>query len=60
MDALDIAALVDAFKARVGAVPFEQANIRPAAPDGVIDALDLTEDVDAFKGIAFPCGITCP
>ncbi|MEK7757652.1 MAG: hypothetical protein AAB385_10620, partial [Planctomycetota bacterium] len=60
VDALDIANLVDAFKARVGAVPFEQANIRPAAPDAVIDALDLTEDVDAFKGIAFPYGITCP
>ena len=60
VDALDIVQLVDAFKGRVGGVPFEQANIRPCTPDGFIDALDITEDVDAFKGVAFPCGITCP
>jgi hypothetical protein len=60
VDALDIAQIVDAFKARVGSVPFEQANIWGCAPDTFLDALDITEDVDAFKGVAFPCGITCP
>jgi hypothetical protein len=60
VDALDVAQLVDAFKARVGGVPFEQANIWGCTPDKFIDALDITEDVDAFKGLAFPCGITCP
>jgi hypothetical protein len=60
INALDIAQLVDAFKARVGSVPFEQANIWGCAPDKFIDALDITEDVDAFKGLAFPCGMTCP
>jgi hypothetical protein len=60
VNALDIAQLVDAFKGRVGSVPWEQANIWGCAPDAFLDALDITEDVDAFKGLQFPCGITCP
>jgi hypothetical protein len=60
VNALDIAQLVDAFKARVGSVPFEQANIWGCAPDKFIDALDITEDVDAFKGLAYPCSVVCP
>jgi hypothetical protein len=60
VDALDIAQIVDAFKARVGSVPWDQANIWGCTPDTFLDALDITEDVDAFKGIAFPCDITAP
>ena len=64
LNALDITAVVNRFKNAPGAVPFEQANVWPCAPDGVIgaviDALDIVSAVDAFKGLAFSCAIVCP
>ena len=58
--------MVNAFKGFFGPFTFEQLNIwgntvsAPCTPDFTIDALDITVDVDAVKGFAYPCGITCP
>jgi hypothetical protein len=60
VDAIDIAILINTFKGLLGAPAFEQANLWGCTPDSVINALDIAVDVDAWRGFAFPCDITCP
>ncbi len=60
LNALDISAVVSRFKNSPGAIPFEQANVWACTPDFNIDALDIVNVVDAFKGFAFSCVISCP
>jgi hypothetical protein len=60
-DALDIVNVVDGFKGTFAAgMTFEQINVWACKPDEVINALDVSVTVDAFKGFAYPCAMTCP
>jgi hypothetical protein len=65
-DGIDVTGLVNAFRNIPGAPPFERANLwgkgtTPCVPDNSdIDALDIALGVDAFRGFAFPCVVTCP
>ncbi len=57
-DAVDITRIMDSFKAKPGAPPFEAANLSgtcAAGVDHVIDAIDIVMVVDAFKGLPYPC-----
>jgi hypothetical protein len=61
VDALDIVRIVNSFRGRYGpGMIFEQANLWGCLPDYTIDALDITVDVDAFRGFRFPCAASCP
>jgi len=62
VDALDISRIVDAFKGIFTSTTFQQVNLWGIGciPDTTIDALDIVNDVDAFRHYPFPCGVTCP
>jgi len=59
-NALDVANLVNALKGSFGPNTFEQVNVWGCVPDDVINALDIAVCVDAVRGFAFPCSVTCP
>lgn len=54
VDALDVVGAVNKFKDVPGAPSTSQADLFPGIPDQVINALDITVLVYAFKGFAFP------
>ncbi len=61
-DGLDVAALVAKFKNLPGAPLRAAAQLQANVPDlnGDVDALDITADVDAFKGYAYAHNGPCP
>jgi len=60
VNALDVSNLVNAFKGLYGPFTFEQMNLYGCVPDDVLNALDITLDVDAVRGLAYPCSVVCP
>lgn len=61
VDGLDVSRIVDGFKNIFGGgTTFQQLNLWGCVPDKFIDALDISLDVDAFKGRPYPCALTCP
>lgn len=53
-DALDIVGLVDRFRGVSSAPPTVSADLYPDVPDQTINALDITVEVDAFRGFDYP------
>ena len=53
MDAIDIVALIDAFKGMPGAPPLYVADLFGCIPNQAIDALDIAVEVDAFRGFSY-------
>lgn len=54
VDALDVVGAVSNFKAVPGAPSTPQVDLYPRMPDVLVNALDITLVVDAFKEFAFP------
>jgi hypothetical protein len=66
-DGIDVTGLVNTFRHYAGSPAYEAANLwgkgaTPCIPDnsGDVDAIDIAIGVDAFRGLAFPCAVTCP
>ena len=59
VDIIDVSYLVNKMKDLF--VPFSVAamDFAPCDPDGKINVMDLAEDVDALKGLGYPCSFPC-
>jgi choice-of-anchor B domain-containing protein len=59
---IDVATVVDKFKQAAAAVRIDVADLQPGEPDGVIDFVDISLDLDAFKGYSYPFSgpVGCP
>jgi len=59
VDAIDITHVVNKFREVLGAISTEIADIQPCIPDGIINALDITMEIYAFKGFPYYCSPPC-
>ncbi len=57
--AIDISALVDGFKHKIGAPPLYALDLFGCTPNQLIDAIDVVGVVDAFKGFEYGASL-CP
>ncbi len=53
-DMLDVTVIIDKFKSSPGAPIKARADLHPEMPNNVIDIVDASLALDAFKGIAYP------
>ncbi len=60
VDAVDIAGGVGRFKGLRESPPVERCDLYPSVPDQIVDALDITMIVDAFKGFPYPLRVPEP
>jgi hypothetical protein len=49
---------VNAFKG-IFILPLQAYDVFGCTPDGVIDFNDISDIVNAFKGLPFPCSLPC-
>jgi len=59
VNVLDIVGFVDQLKSLPGSPPVEACDVYPAVPDQVVNALDITLAVDAFKEFPYPFPLPC-
>jgi hypothetical protein len=59
VDAIDITHVINNFKGLPGALPNEPCDLFPCLPNGIINALDIATDVNAFKGFPYYCDPPC-
>jgi len=59
VDGIDLTLIVNKFKELPGSISTETADLVPCVPDGIINALDVVVEVDAFKGAPYYCSPPC-
>ncbi len=60
VNVIDVANMVNALKGFYGPFTFEQFNLYGCVPDDVLNALDITVEVDAIRRLPYPCSVVCP
>ncbi len=57
--AIDIALMINKFKNLPNSISTETADIYPCVPNGIINALDIAVEVQAYKGYPYYCSPPC-
>ncbi len=54
---IDCTSVLDKFSSRPGAPPKNRSDLEPNPPDLLLNITDVTRDLDAFRGLAFPFAV---